>query len=100
MLRCPQKSAGEFKVELRIAHHPEDYRVQIGGHAPVFQYESNGLVKKNADGTSVILDDSPVVSPTMPYEGELCPCEVDWLNGVPGLAYRPEYEFTVTKLHK
>ena len=98
MLRCPQAPAGRYSVKLHVANAKVPYRVQIGGHQPIFFYESNGLVRLKEDGSSTILDQAPTVGTEEPFEGELCPCEVAWLGGVPGFDYRRDYEFTVERL--
>ena len=98
MLRCPNHdihapnyvAPGRYRVSLRIPHHKEPYKVQIGGHGPVYV---------EAGGVRQLAEEGPTVSTTEPFEGELCLCEVQWLTeGVPGRDYRPEYEFTVKKL--
>jgi hypothetical protein len=86
MLRCAE-SAGRYRLSLRIAHHPEPYRVQVIGHRDVLAAD---------DGR--VLEAAPVVGTTEPYEGELCAHELQWLNGVPGKDWRPEYEFTIERL--
>lgn len=90
MIRC-KESVGRFKVSLRVAHHPEPYRVQVVGHRDV---------QADVDGVVHIVEPAPVVGTTEPYTGELCVHELAWLNGVPGKDWRPEYEWTIERLDK
>ena len=89
MHRCTE-SAGRFRLSLRIAHHPEPYRVQVVGHRDVWA---------EVNGAQQLIEAAPVVGTTEPYEGELCVHELQWLNGVPGKDWRPEYEFEIVPLN-
>ena len=88
MHRC-QLSMGKYRVEFFILHHKEPYHVQIGSHHDILA---------NIDGKQITLEEAPWVGNEKPFEGELCEHELQFLNGLPGRDYRPEYEFTITKL--
>ena len=98
MFRCPSGSAGRYRVSLRIANNTEETRVQIGSHQPIFHRDSDGKAQFGDDGAAIVLDQAPSVSTKDPYEGELCEHELQFLEGMPGKDYRPEYEFTVEPL--
>ena len=80
---------GNFRVSLMVIHHPEPYHVQIGGHHDVLA---------SVDGQQLVIEEAPWVGNEQPYEGELCEHEIQFLNGLPGKDYRPEYQFTITPL--
>lgn len=87
MLRC-ESPAGHYRVTLMALHHPEPYHVQIGGHHDVVVV---------GDGRKVV-EEAPWVGNEHPFEGELCEHELQFLNGVPGKTYRPEWQFTIESL--
>jgi hypothetical protein len=89
MHRCPTGPKGKFKVELMVLHHDEPYHVQIGSHHDVIAH---------VDGRARVMEHAPWVGNEHPYEGELCEHELQFLDGLPGKDYRPEYKFTVTPL--
>ena len=98
-MRCPSGGVGRYRIALRVANHPEPYRVQIGGHSPVFQFTSAGTAVFGEDGAAVVLDGPPAVSNDEPFEGELCEHELWFVeHGIPGRDYRPEFEFSVEHL--
>ena len=98
LLRCPAGSAGRFRVTFHMANNSELYRIQIGGHNPVFLYGPNGLGVLKANGESTILEAPPVVDNETPFEGVLCEHEVAFLHGIPGKDFRESYEFTVVEI--
>ena len=89
MHRC-ETSQGRYRVTLMVLHHDEPYHVQIGGHHDVLA---------RVDGKQVVIEEAPWVGNEQPFEGELCEHEIQFLNGLPGKDYRPEYQFTVGKLN-
>lgn len=95
LLRCPTGGAGRYRVSLHVAHAEGEYVVQIGAHQPIFHRGSDGLAIHGDDGAALVLDQAPTVSTEKPFEGVLCEHELQFLDGVPGKDYRPEYEFTV-----
>lgn len=97
MLRCAE-SAGRFRVSLHIPYHPEPYRVQVLGHRDLLAHNQDGSTIVGPDGNPVVIEAAPVVGTTEPYEGELCVHELQWLNGLPGKDWRPEYEWTIETL--
>jgi hypothetical protein len=72
-----------------VLHHPEPYHVQIGGHHDVLAV---------SDGNQFVVEAVPWVGNEQPFEGELCEHELQFLNGMPGKDYPPQYEFTVEEL--
>ena len=92
MIRC-EHSLGNYRITLHTMNEPEEFKVQIPGHNPVWV---------DADtATARVVDQGPVVSNFTPFEGEICEHELDYLKtGVPGTTYPKNWEFKVEKLGK
>lgn len=88
MQRCSE-SAGVYKLGLTVMHAEEDVHVQVLGHRDIFI---------EIDGERRLLEAAPVAKTEEVQELELCVHELQWLNGLPGREYRPEYQFTVEKV--
>lgn len=97
MLRC-KEGAGRFRVSLRVNHQAAPYRVQIHGHHALFARNADGSLMVGPDGTAIVVEEAPWAGVDEPYEGELCAHELQWLGGVPGKEWRPEYLWTIEKV--
>ena len=93
MLRCTE-SAGNFVVTMEHGEEMER-RQQLQVHAPVYHtVEANGQVITDYNQ---LLEDLPIFSSALPFNGELCVHEVEQLKQ----AWRyisPELHFTLTEV--
>lgn len=90
MKRC-KEPAGTYTVSLYAMHHSEEFKHQIGMHAPVWIFPDTPQAE--------VIEEPPAVSNKVGFEGELCVHEVAWLeNGIPGTDYPKSYEFTWGKV--
>lgn len=97
VLRCNVEGATTKRVRVHMdqfglvddemALDPSPRRVKLGIHADVVN---------QADGR--VLEVSPEIENGSDFEGELCACEVKFLNGLPGFTFSRDLRFTVTEI--